>query len=459
MGDKLILALQEQGFTAESALEYLKGLQATEQAKKEAKSGDPLSEEKLRNIIDDVVGKQMEALNKGSADNKKVTGGEGNEEADAKEMREMKNDLWLLGHMLQRSPRDLDAEAITGGFRHHLGKEYKLASVRKALDTTQASAIVPTDLAREMLADVEKSSVILDNLRVLNMPTNPWEAPYQSSSMTLYGVDESTEDDASAVGASDPGAEKLTYTAKKVGARTLWSQELDEDSAIAILPLVREDFVRIIRDGWERNFIFGDERTTEANLNMVNTGGHTPTTTAGAKDHWLQTDGLVKFCLVTHTDQANDVNAVISASKFLETRAKMGKYGDRPQDLLVPVTRDLLYDMMGLEEVKTLEKYGAQATVLTGELARFYGSPVVVSDGLPKTAAAGGISRTGGDNVKKSFLIINRVVGASIGRRGELRIAVDKINKTDQYEGVVFSRYDIQFPFAKGLAYGYNIGA
>jgi len=450
MSDKLLAQLKEQGFeTVDAAIEHLKGLQTAQEAAADQ------DREKFEKVIADVVERQFAALvNKGETA-RKATISEVTGQADDAQVAELQNDMWLLGMMLQRSPKTFDPERVRKGYALHTGKEFSTASLMKAMDTTEQSAWVPTGLGNVLLADVEAQSPLFDNVTVLPMPTNPWEPPYQSSQMSVYGVDESTEDSASAVGATNFGANKVTLTAKKIGARALWSRELDEDSAIAILPQVQADFVRAIRNGWERNFMMGDERATTSNINCY---GANPTTTAGAKDPWLQTDGLVKWALVTNSGQSASAGGAIDKAKYLAVRLKMGKYGDNPANILTFVNRDLLYDMLQLEYVLTLEKYGAKATILTGELGSFFGSPIMVSDGLPKTCASGYIDgSTPANNSKKSFVLLNKAVGIVVGRKGDLRVAVEAINRTDQYEGVIFSRYDLGFPFVQGVAYGYNV--
>jgi hypothetical protein len=183
-----------------------------------------------------------------------------------------------------------------------------------------------------------------------------------------------------------------------------------------------------------------------------------PTTTAAAKDYWLQADGAVHHCVITNTGQKSGVGAAIDKDKFHTVRALLGKYGVNPNDLMAVLPRELWYDMLKITEVVTPDKYGAQATILTGELSRLYGIPLVVTDGLPLTDANGKIDgSTPGNNTKKSFLIINRQYGVIIGRRGELRITVSEVEDTDQYKANLFSRYDIQFPRVTAVAYGYNI--
>jgi len=448
--DKLIQALKEQGFTLDEAIEHLKKYKELNDEKEKGKKNDALSEEKLKRLIDSIVEERTKALE--TAAKKKETK---YEDADDDEVKEIKNDIWLLGHVLQKHPRELDAEKIKIGFATHAHKNVKLASIKKALDTVDHSDIVPTEMARQFIERVENASVILSNLRVINLPSNPYEMPYQSASVTAYGVDEATEDSAPAVKASDTGVANITFHAKKIGARALWSRELDEDSAIAILPMIREDFIRVMRESWERAFIFGDESTT-GNINSHDDDSKV-ITTAGQKSFWLQADGLVHHCIVVNTGQAKDINAALSAKDYLNVRKLMGKYGDNPDDVIYIVNRKTMYDTLVLDEVLTLDKLGNKATILTGQIAAIHGSPILVSDGLPETDDNGKISATAANNDNGAILAVNRRVGAIIGRRGEMRIAVDTINKTDQYEGVVFSRYDIQMPHVEAVAYGYNI--
>lgn len=451
----ILALLKEQGFESlDAAFEHLKTLKEAKEAAKAAHaSGDVLDEEKAKRIISEVIDQKLAALGAKAESAKNVANP--SDEAQENEVAELRKDMFWLAHIMRRSPRELDVELIARGYKHAHGREFRPGSIRKALDTTQHSAVVPTELSRALLSDVESLSPVMANLRILPMPANPWEMPYQSSHMTIYGIDEATEDSASAVKVSDLGLNKVTLTANKLGARALWSRELEEDAAVAILPVVREDFVRITREGWERNFLLGDETADTTNINKV---GGTPSTTAGAKDPWLQTDGMVHHCIVNNTGQAKSFGGAFTVPLFLQTRKLMGKYGDKPGDLLIFAVRDLAYDIMGLDQFLTIDKYGDKATLVTGELGRICGSPLLVSDGLVLTAADGKVSATPADNVKKSFIIVNRVVGVVGGRRGEdLRIAVDSIIKTDQTEGVVYSRYDIGFPWTQAVAYGYNI--
>lgn len=439
--DPIEKALVDQGMTADEAFEHLKKLVLAKQKAREGETEDG----NLRKLVDEIVDAQIAARTS-------VKAIPDPPEETVTVPTQLATDMWFACQI--KGTKALNAEKLSSAFRNS-GKDYSPQQVQKALDTTDTSTLVPAVLQRQLYMDIEKESVMLSNFRVIDLPNNPWEMPYQASSLTIYGVDESTTDTASAVGASDLTFDKITFNAKKLGARVFWSRELEEDALISVLPVIREDLVRITRNGWEAAFIMGDETTANTNINEV---GVAPTTTAGAKDPYLQCDGLVHNCVINHTGLLGNVNAAIDATKFHAVRELLGKYGTRPGDLVAILPRELWYDMLVIDEVMTPDTYLNQATILTGELGRIFGIPLVVSDGLPLTDDNGKVDgSTPANNDHKSFLIVNRPYGVIIGRRGDMRIAQEDVIDTDQTKAVVFSRYDIQFPFWAAMAYGYEI--
>jgi HK97 family phage major capsid protein len=445
--DALEKALVDQGMTADEAFEHLKNLA---EAKRLAAEGQDVKNSNLKKLVDEIVDKAIGR----HVEVKDVAPSDGPTD---KVPEQLEMDMWLAVKVAGKHPSQLNAKALADAYSSQRGIEYSEKMIQKALDTTDTSTLVPAVLQRRLYMDIEKDAPMMANFRVLDMPNNPWEMPYQASSLTIYGVDESTTDTATAVAGSDLGFDKITFNAKKLGARVFWSRELEEDALIAILPVIREDLVRITRNGWERCFCYGDETTANTNINFEGTA---PTTTAGAKDYWLQCDGVFHSCLISHSGQALDLSdATITDLLFHNVRKKLGKYGTNPADLVAMVPRELWYDMVTITNLLTPDKYGSGATILTGEVARMFGIPIVVTDGIPLTDTTGKVDDTPGDNTKKSFAIINRPYGVIIGRRGDMRIAMEDVIDTDQTKAVVFSRYDIQYPFWGALAVGYNAKA
>ena len=78
-----------------------------------------------------------------------------------------------------------------------------------------------------------------------------------------------------------------------------------------------------------------------------------------------------------------------------------------------------------LDGVQTLDKYGPQAVLLAGELARYRGIPIIVSESAPLTEADGKASDTSGNNTLGQLTIANRMMW-KVGTRRNLLIEVDK---------------------------------
>jgi hypothetical protein len=75
--------------------------------------------------------------------------------------------------------------------------------------------------------------------------------------------------------------------------------------------------------------------------------------------------------------------------------------------------------------VSTIDKYGPAATILTGELAKYRGIPVIPSASMALTEADGKLSTTAGSNTKKAIAFYNRNMWRVGFRRG-LTIEVDR---------------------------------
>jgi len=69
--------------------------------------------------------------------------------------------------------------------------------------------------------------------------------------------------------------------------------------------------------------------------NNINADGATISITDAGKGHWLVGfDGRLQQPLVDNTSQANNHNAAVSDVMFNEIRAKLGKFGVRPSELV-----------------------------------------------------------------------------------------------------------------------------
>jgi hypothetical protein len=144
-----------------------------------------------------------------------------------------------------------------------------------------------------------------------------------------------------------------------------------------------------------------------------------------------------RFALVDNTGQVSNVAAALTTANFTTIRGLLGKYGARPSDLRIITGQSTLNTMYDITQVKTIDVYGPNATIVQGELARFFGIPILSYEAIPlltsdKTAADGKAdSATPTNNTKGWLLLFNRN-GWRLGFRRELVIESWRDIKKDQ---------------------------
>jgi hypothetical protein len=81
--------------------------------------------------------------------------------------------------------------------------------------------------------------------------------------------------------------------------------------------------------------------------------------------------------------------------------------------------------MMALTNVVTVDKFGPQATILTGQLANYAGIPVVVTSAIVEAEDDGFVSTTAGNNDEGTIAIVHRDMWR-VGFRRQLLIELDR---------------------------------
>jgi hypothetical protein len=83
--------------------------------------------------------------------------------------------------------------------------------------------------------------------------------------------------------------------------------------------------------------------------------------------------------------------AKLTVAHLRANRKKMGKYGIDPQKVAHVISMAGLIGLLDDTSVLTLEKYGPQATIFNGELAKVDGSPIIVSPAVRDDLNASGV--------------------------------------------------------------------
>ena len=290
------------------------------------------------------------------------------------------------------------------------------ANLKAAMDSASAGSgeeLVATGEAAALWADINLDTHIANLFTRVDMPTNPFEIPLQLGNVSWYPGVENT---ASTETALTTG--RQTMTAYELVAEVPWSLTLDEDAVIAMAGEVRSTLVRNAVEVIDDVLLNADTTTT----NNINADGATISASTAGKAHWLVGfDGLAHLPLVDNTGQGNNHSAGANADMFNEARGLLGKYGVRPSELAYIADVGTYIKSLGIDEFRTLDKLGPQATLLNGQLAQVDGIPVIVSEQLAASDADGKVTDGGSANNKGRLLIVNRTQWR-LGFRRELMI-------------------------------------
>ena len=291
---------------------------------------------------------------------------------------------------------------------------------RAAMDSTTAGSgdeLVATLEARELWMDVHLQTLVAPLVPMINMPSSPFDIPRQLGDVSFYPGTENVAPTSTALGTS-----KTTMTAYELVGQVPYSFTLEEDAVIALLPEIRAGLVRNVAETLD-DIILNADRSTS---NNINADGATIAPGNAGKGHWLLGyDGIIHLPLVDNTTQSNDHGASVSDDMFNEVRAKLGKYGVRPSQLVWLMDVNTFIRAQSISQFRTMDKLGPNATILTGMLGAIEGIPTIVSEQMRLADTDGKVTAGGNSNDTGRLLIFNRTQWAQ-GFRRDLSLDVDR---------------------------------
>ncbi len=307
-----------------------------------------------------------------------------------KELRDLSDQVLLCSKILGRDPRSLKSYSQFRNDAH----EYV-----KALDTAASGGgteWVPTDFSPELEKMIRLEQRVAPLFRSLPMPSSPYTLPIQVGKVTTVKQAEQTADTGQtkiAVGDGSSLTGSATLTAVNHAARVLVSKELEEDSIIPIIPWLMEEIATGFAEGRDDGILNGDTAGTHEDSDT--------TAATSRRKMWL---GL----RATANDQSYKTDlSTFSTTTLRSLRSSMGKFSVNPRDLVWVTGPVGFFKLLGLAEVLTVDKYGPQATVLSGELGKFDGIPIVVSEQVREDLNASGVY-DGVTTTKTALYLANR---------------------------------------------------
>jgi HK97 family phage major capsid protein len=358
----------------------------------------------------------------------------------ARALQKASDELYLLSKLTGRPPSRTK----------YFEQLQRRGLLSKALATTAAGhgeEWVPQGFSAQLVEAVQAQLRLAGLHDRITMPTKSYQLPVEGQDPAPYLTTENTE-----IPASDITTANVVLEAVTVAARQLFSAEISEDSLVPILPRLQVQIARALARGIENAILNGDPSPVHMDSDV--------TSAADVRKAWM---GYRKKAL-TDSDANQDLST-LTAEGLLAIKRAMGLYAMDPAECVWVVGNAvfnqllLLRDAAGNPLVSTVDKYGPQATVASGELGRLFGIPIVVSALVREDLNATGVY-DGVTTDRTVLFLVNRRAWV-LGDRRRITLETDKNIANQQLTLVATWRGAFAHCFGSALSVGmgYNLAA
>jgi len=299
-----------------------------------------------------------------------------------------------------------------------MGKDVTAMAGYKEVAEVIEKSIVPTDLPA-WLAEEFSNSVIEDltlDLKVeslfvkINMPENrnQFSIPAIVGDVTAYLIAPGDDAIESAINSA-----KVTFETKRIKTLVGVTDQADQETVVMLTDIVKQRLVKSLAKASEDAIINGD------------------ITTANPNDVRKAFDGLLTLAIAAG-NVVDGGGVAPTAQTIAEAREALGIHGVNVGELAIISNFMSVYKLLLLPEVITIDKYGPQATILTGEIGKIWGIPIIVSEYVGNDLDAGGAP---GGNTTALLLVNTGYFG--VADRGSVTVETERraVSSTNLYVG------------------------
>ena len=300
-------------------------------------------------------------------------------------------------------------------------------ALAKALGSSVGSGgdFIPAPLAKEFIKFVTEKNWCRQMFKKYFMTSATKTVPKILSGPGVYY--ESTEGTDAVETEFTTGS--ITLTARKLMAQMILPEELIEDS--------QNDFEQISVDAFSNAMAEHEERAM-----MTGDRGHTAgaaTIAAATSANWYTKDARLSwYGLVTlagdiagtigsgnraadrvHADGADMATSLVNQAIY-----ELGKYGRNYSDLVIFLNPWSAMQLLDDASLKTLDKYGSNASIFTGEFGKLYGKATCINSSF----------------VPSGYAVITHKSNPIIGDRRKIKIKQEEVIKNDTRRIVISER-------------------
>lgn len=274
----------------------------------------------------------------------------------------------------------------------------------------------------------------------------------------IYGVPSSGDLDPAEIEKSVPVTASRTHSPTTMAVSIPVNRDAEEDSFIEWGAFGRSLVLEALRDGEEDALINGDTAATHQDTGLATWAGPNSrwSTTGSTNDHRKAWIGLRARAF--DVSATADKNAAQAYTDYMLWRAQLASAHKQLDGLVYILNLDnVIAKLLTDTSILTVDKYGPAATLLSGEVARIGGIPVVISEYMTGDLATSGLytgsgSTTGG-------LLVNRNRFEWVERRGaRVEVEARPTKHTNYFVASIRETFrTVDGSSTKNLFYGYNL--
>lgn len=328
------------------------------------------------------------------------------------------NALYLASKMLNKKPEELKLFNTLKGY-------YEIS---KALDTAWGADWIPVGFTEEIIRAVEEELVVANLHKTIKLPNNPFQIFGVSSTSRVFAKKGKEGEVPSAL--TPDLSYKITFDAVPIKAIIEYTYELQEDSIVAMAPLLKDMIVRAVANSIEIATLDGDTSSTHMDVGV--------TSPEDPRRLWV---GYRKYALANNL-KVDAGNTPLSIDIIREMMKRMGKYLQKREDLALIVSPSSYLNLITAEQVLTVDKYGPNATIIKGELGKIFGIPIVVSSYIREDLNANGVFDNQTKNRTVAFLVYRP--GFVYGKRRDITVETKTDPEQQVNKLIVSTRLDFK---------------
>lgn len=309
------------------------------------------------------------------------------------------------------------------------------------------ATMLPTDTADEIIGIVYERNFMRSLFPAMPMSRRKVNVPKLSGSVNFHQQTLSMTDAGTAASESRHATDEITLELKTMIANIPIGNYLVAYGVEGLMAVLRDDIASRLAYNEQNLLINGDTTATGTPAYRDNVNGeydavNNPTgVSASVNDYLLLFDGLRKSATATSVS----VGGTFALSHLRTAIANLGVYADNRDDLAFIVPRNLEVQILGLTELQTVDKYGPQATVLSGEIGKIYGIRVFGTGAIATNFNASGAYDA--TTMDKTVAILTHIRSPLIGNPtvAERRFSIGFHDEPTKDRFVLIPKQDIAF--------------